>query len=55
MDRELYFVPGVGYFAPELLGITEADIRQQNVFNQVPSDDWLEEAIREKLKRDADK
>ena len=52
MDGELYFIPGIGSFAPELLGITEKDIEQQGVFNQVPSDDWLEEAIREKLKRE---
>lgn len=52
MDSELYYIPGVGGFHPDLLGITKEDMEQQKVFDQVPSLDWLEEAIKEKAKRE---
>lgn len=55
MDDELYYIPGIGSFHPNLLGITKEDMEQQKVFDQVPSLDWLEEAVKEKMRRDADK
>ena len=55
MDGELYYIPGVGSFHPNLLGVTEEDMEQQKIFDQIPSLGWLEEAVKEKMMRDAEK